>query len=289
MNVRTLKPYLLLAPGMALITIFILYPIGKAISLSFSSFHFLRPEAGSHFVGLSNFVRMASDPKFLLILKNTMFYVMGSVAGAYAIGLLTALLLNMSFKGRRIARSLIIIVWAVPGVVACMVWIYMYNVQWGVINYILMRFGLIRQPVRWLMDANVAMLAVIFTTIWKTFPFATVTLLGGLQTVPKQLYEAARMDGGNALQLFRHITMPQLKPITAVVILLFTIWTMRNFDIIYIMTNGGPGKATATLVIQAYQQAFQAFDFAGASAIGVISLVISLAFSIIYLRYVYVD
>jgi multiple sugar transport system permease protein len=281
---RPRKAYLLLLPGLCIVAFMALYPLARAILLSFSTYHLLHPEQGSRFAGMANFVRVVSDPQFGRIMTNTLVYVSACVVGSYFVGLSTALLLNAKFIGRKVARSLVIIVWAVPSVVTCIIWMYMYNPQWGVISYFLMKLGLIQEPLRWLADMNAAMWGVVIASIWKTFPFATVSLLGGLQTIPEELFEAARMDGTSPLQLFRYVTLPHLGTITNIVILLFTIWTIRNFEYIYIMTEGGPGKATTTIVIQTYRQAFQSFDFAGAAAIGVISLVISLILSIIYSR-----
>jgi multiple sugar transport system permease protein len=227
---------------------------------------------------------MAQTPAFWASARVTVVYTIGVVVGSYIVGLLCALLLNQAFRLRALARTLIIIPWAVPQVVTVLIWNWMLDANYGVINYLLQTLHLIDSNLQWRAMPDLAMISIVGVTIWSTYPVSLVMLLAGLQSIPRDLYEAAAVDGSNAWQRFWHITWPGLAPVNAVLILLLSLLAFtRVVTIIYVMTAGGPAGATETLPIQTYLQAFKFFRMGYASAIGTVVLAIAVIFSLIYL------
>ncbi len=274
-------PYLLILPALLVISFVILYPVVEAIKTSFYAVTIAATTEGAKFVGLRNYTRILSKPIFWHQLWVTFLYTFGTVILSYLAGLLTALLVEKPFRGRSLVRMLLLMPWILPHVVIATVFIFLYDFQFGVINYILGIFGV--QPIQWLSDPFWALPAVIIATSWSQYPIAFIMLLAGLLMIPAELYEAAEIDGANKPQLFWHITMPGLKPITIVIILLFTIWNFKRFDYIFVMTGGGPLNATETLIIETYLRAFKFWEVGYATALGTITLIISILFTIIYL------
>jgi len=173
--------------------------------------------------------------------------------------------------------------WPVPYVVTCLVWIWMYDLRFGVVNDILLRLGFITEKVGWLADPAFAMFSVLVTTVWKEFPFATIMILAGLQNIPQEQYDQARVDGANLIQIFRNVVLPGLRSVTVIVLLLLIIWIFKRFTFIYIMTGGGPSRSTETLIIRTYNEAFDFLEFGKASALGVVMLIVVFIFTLIYL------
>ncbi|MFT4038245.1 MAG: sugar ABC transporter permease [Thermomicrobiales bacterium] len=277
-------PFLLILPALLVLGAVLFYPIALAIYSSFFDIGMMNLNKQT-FIAWENYQTMARTPAFWASARITVLYTVGVVAGAYAIGLGAAMLLNKPFPGRAIARTLIIIPWAVPNVVTVMIWNWMLDANYGVINYFLTSLHIVEQNLQWRALPQLAQLSVIGVTVWTTFPVALVMLLAGLQSIPRDLYEAASVDGANAWQQFRHITWPGLAPVNVVLILMLTLLAFtRVVTIIYVMTGGGPAGATETLPIQTYLQAFKFFRMGYASAIGTIVLVIAVVFSLIYLR-----
>lgn len=274
---------LLLLPALLVLGFVLFYPIGLAIYSGFFDIGLMnlgQPE----YVGLENYRRMVETPAFWASARVTVVYTIGVVGGAYIVGLLNALLLNRAFRGRTLARTLIIIPWAVPHVVTVLIWNWMLDANYGVINYFMQTLHLIEENLRWRAMPDLAMVSVVGVTIWSVYPVALVMLLAGLQSIPRDLYEAAAVDGSNAWQRFWHITWPGLAPVNIVLILLLSLMAFtRVVTIIYLMTAGGPAGATETLPIQTYLQAFKFFRMGYASAIGTVVLVIAIIFSVIYL------
>jgi multiple sugar transport system permease protein len=276
---------LLILPALLVLGFVLFYPIGLAVYSGFFDIGLMnigQPE----FVGWDNYRRMVNTPAFWASVRTTVIYTLGVVSGSYIAGLACALLLNTAFRGRALARTLIIIPWAVPQVVTVLIWNWMLDANYGVINYFLQTVHLITTNLQWRAMPDLAQISVIGVTIWSTYPVALVMLLAGLQAIPRDLYEAAAVDGSNAWQRFWHITWPGLAPVNIVLILLLTLLAFtRVVTIIYVMTAGGPGGATETLPIQTYLQAFKFFRMGYASAIGTIVLAIALLFSMIYLYF----
>lgn len=271
-------PYLLVLPALIAVAIVVFYPVSQAISMSGYSFTLSGGREVIKFVGLGNYEKMLVNPSFWHSLWLTIIYTAGTVGFAYAIGLGTALILNEDFRGRSIARLLVILPWPVPLVAAALLWMWMYDYQFGVLNF------LIGSKVNWIGSSSMAMIAVLLPSIWQQYPIATVMLLAGLLSIPAELYEAASIDGAGRLKRFWHVTVPNLRPVTIVIILLFTIWSFKKFDLIYVMTEGGPAEATETLILQTYLRAFKFWEMGYATALGTISLIVSMIFTVIYLR-----
>ncbi len=277
--------YAFVAPLVLVMVIFLAYPIAKAAIMSVQYWYMPRPKPeGNFFVGIDNFVAVFGDTKFTHSLYITGIYIVVTVTGRFALGLVTAMLLNIPFKGRGLARALIIIPWAVPEVVACLVWILMYDGDFGILNYLGTNLHILSQPVGFLTDPTIALWSAMAVNIWKGFPFVAIMLLAGLQSIPGELYEAARVDGATSLQQFTNITWPQLKPVSVVVFLLLIIWTIKDFGIAFLLARGGPSGATEILTIYIYQTAFKFFDFGKAAAAGMIMLGFSILFTFVYLR-----
>jgi len=277
--------YLFIAPLAIAVALVLLYPIGKAAMMSFQYWEIAKPIAAGHpFVGFDNYANVVSSEFFLKSLGITTAYIVVTVLLRFALGLGTAVLLNADFKGRGLVRALVIVPWAVPEVVTCLVFILMYDYQFGVINDLLIKLNILSNPLAFLGDSNTALWAAMFVNVWKGFPFAAIMLLAGLQSIPKDLYEAATVDGAGAWRQFRSITYPMLKPVSFVVFLLLVIWTIKDFGIVYVLTGGGPSRATEILTIFIYRMGFKSFDFGVAAAAGMILLVISVAFTALYMR-----
>jgi len=226
------------------------------------------------FIGLENFVWALTDPTFRTALRNTFVWVFGSVALEMILGLGLALLLNKQFRLRGIARAVILAPYLVPTVVAVLVWRYMFHDLVGIINAGLITIGLIDKPLLWLNSEGLAMLSVILVGVWKFFPFAVIALLGILQSIPQEQYEAARIDGASSFQQFMRITLPYVLPVFLLTALLRTIWSFQKFEIIYLMTGGGPLDATTTLPILVYLKAFSDFEFGRAAAVAILTFLI---------------
>jgi multiple sugar transport system permease protein len=203
------------------------------------------------------------------------------------VGLATALAVRRPFRGRALYRMAIIIPWVVPPVATSLVWSWMLDYQFGVVNHLLRAAHLISAPIGWLTTPQWAMPSMFLVGIWKMYPIASVMLLAGLQCIPDELYEAAKIDGASRFEGFRYVTLPGLKPVCGILALLLTLWSFKSFTYIYIMAGGGPSQATETAVVLVYTQAFKFFDFGVASALGVVMLLILVLFTVVYMKLVY--
>lgn len=278
-----LLPYMLLAPSATVLGLLLLYPLGQSVWMSFQNANMLRPNRTT-FAGLDNYAAVLGSEAFLNSLRVSLLYTVAVVVASVVIGTALALLVHQKYPGRALVRSILIAPWVMPPVVTAIVWIWMYDVQFGVFNYLLKLTGVTAQNLGWLTAPGLALVAVIIVHAWKQIPFTMITILAGLQTIPDELYEAASIDGATWWQRFRNVTLPGLRPVMGMLVLLQTIWTFRNFAYVHLMTGGGPGRSTETLVVQVYLTAFNNFDLGKASAIGVIILTISLVFSYLWMR-----
>lgn len=276
--------YLFIAPLMITVTIILLYPIFKAALMSFQYWYMARPIGGHPFVGLDNYKEVLTSDYFFNSVWITTIYIVVTVAARYVLGLGTALLLNRNFKGRGLFRSLIIIPWAIPEVVTCLVFILMLDYQYGTINEILVRLQILSSPVAFLGNTDTALGAAMLVNVWKGFPFVAIMLLAGLQSIPKDLYEAATVDGASAWKQFRNITLPSLKPVSVVVFMLLVVWTIKDFAIVYVLTGGGPSRVTEIMTIFIYKAGFESFNFGVAAAGGMILLFVSVIFTVFYIK-----
>jgi multiple sugar transport system permease protein len=275
---------LLLLPTFAILTFTVLYPLLRGIYLSFTSYSLVNLTAGVPWVGLDNFKTLLSSPAFFEVWVTTIIFVVGSVAGQFLLGFITAIVLNQSIISRNLFRGVLLTPWVVPTVVSALLWKWIFNQQYGMFNYILNSLGIIPNFIAWIGNPQTALFAVILANIWKGFPFHMIVLLAALQTIPTDIVEAAVIDGATALQRFRYITLPYLRYIIMIDLLISIIWTFQSFTTIWTMTEGGPITATTTLAISIYRTAFQAFDMGMGAAIGTIWLVVMMIFSVVFVR-----
>jgi multiple sugar transport system permease protein len=272
----------LTAPAATLIAVVLFYPILHGVWMSLFDIPLLGPPP--RYLGLDNFARLLARDDFRHAFKITLAYTAGTVTASFGIGFLVAVLLNSAIFARPIARTLLLLPWAIPEVVAVLVFAWMLDYQWGVLNYLLSLTGHFPPKIGWLLSPDLALYAVMAVTAWKDYPLAAVMILAGLQGIPQDLYEAARVDGATPFQEFRHITLPGLRPISAVVFLLLTLYSFKRVALIYIMTAGGPSRSTETLSILTYLEGFKFFRMGSAAAIGVAMLVVTLVFTLVYYR-----
>jgi len=267
----------LILPAAMVMGAVVIYPILTTMWLSLTDAPLISLSPPS-FAGLSNYADWLSNPEFWRSLWITLVYTFGVTVGSYAIGLITALLLNMEFPGRAILRGLVLLPWAIPEVAAVMTWNWMLDYQFGIVN------SLLGSQIGWVTDSAVAPWTVTIVTIWKQFPLATVVLLAGLQAIPRELYEAANVDGASKLQQFIYVTLPGLKPVNSVLVMMLILYTFKRISIIYLLTGGGPARATEILPVTTYLEAFKYFRLGSASAVGILALLFTLVITLVYSR-----
>lgn len=273
----------LLLPCFAFVAVFAFYPILYSIYLSMHRIILSLPGLGQPFVFLDNYRQLWADPVARHALGNTFLFVFVSTACEMVLGLIIALVINHSFRGRGWVRAAVLIPWAIPTVVASQMWRFIGNDHYGLLNYFL--FGSDIGAYRsWLAEPHFAMAAVIGADVWKTSAFAALIILAGLQTIPDELHEAARMDGATAWQRFTRITLPLLKPALLIALLFRTMDAFRVFDLVFVMTQGGPADATNVLQFYGYKKMFAEGLLGYGAAVSTLVFFIVLAVSIIYVR-----
>ncbi|WP_119070492.1 carbohydrate ABC transporter permease [Aggregatilinea lenta] len=277
---------LLVLPALLLFALITLYPLVSSMYQGLLDKSLLWP--GQEFVGLDN-VKDVLQNDFSALFKTTMIYTLSSTALPMVLGFAVALILNTPLFGRGLLRSLFLLPWLLPAVVVSFLWMWIFNANYGVLNGFLRELGLIHENINWLGNPDRAMLAIIIAKSWNTFPWIAVMLLAGLQTIPAELYEAAAIDGATRLKQFRHVTIPQLSGVLGTVTLLSFIWNFQHFESIYVMTTGGPARATTTFSVAVYKAAFQSFNLGEAGAIGIVWMALLSVAVILYLRFTSTD
>lgn len=275
---------LLITPSLVVIVATMVYPLVNVIYLSFTRSFLIDPTGSYLFVGFKNYFLLFNNPVFWIALKNTLVYVGGTVSLEFVIGFTIALLLHQQIKYRTTFRGLFMLPWITPSVVVALLTMWVFNSDFGVVNYILKSLGIIPKFLGWLKDPSLAMPAILTVTVWKMFPFMVVVLLAGLQTIPEEQIEAARVDGAGPVQRFLHITLPHMRGIIMIVTLLEFIWMFQYITIIWTTTKGGPIYATTTLPVLIYRSAFKDYNMGYAASIGVFWLGFLLIFSLFYVR-----
>ncbi len=256
--------YLFILPLVVLVLALVGYPLVSAVYVSLTEKYVGYP---ARFVGLKNYADLSRDPVFHKVVWNSALFTVASVAVKLVIGLVMALSLHRALAARRLVRGILLLPWVVPTVITALTWHWMFDALHGFINVSLESVGLIAEPIAWLGQPATAMMAVITVNIWRGFPFFGVSLLAGLQAIPRDLYEAAAVDGASPAQRFRHVTLPGLRPVILVTTLISTIFTLNDFNIVYVMTRGGPGIATHVLATYTYETGFQALRWGKAVAV----------------------
>ena len=262
--------YLFVTPIALFVLSLVAYPFGYALYLSMTYKLVGLPPV---FVGFENYIRLASDGFFLRAIWNSLFFTFGSVVFKLALGMVMALVLMSPIRFRSLFTGILLVPWVAPTVVSALNFLWIYDGSLGVLNYLLVKvFRIMPQGVGWLSEPGTAMASVIFVNIWRGFPFFGISFLAGMKSIPADLYEAASVDGANVLQRFLHVTLPGLRNILIIVILLSTIWTFNDFAIVYILTKGGPGGATMVLPVFTYEMAFGAQRLGDAIAVALYML-----------------
>jgi len=274
------EPWLYSAPALILIVAVMLVPLALGVSYAFRDVRLLNPLSGG-FVGLEHFETLASDKNFARALRNTLFWTGASVFFQFAFGLILALLLDRPFRGRALAQALVFLPWAVPSFLSGLNWAWLFNPVVGPLPHWFAALGMIDAPTNLLSDPQNAMWGPIIANVWWGIPFFAITLLAALQAIPRDLYEAAAIDGANAFQRFWSITLPFLAPTIAITILLRTVWISNFADLIIVMTNGGPADRTQIVASYIFTQAFRRLDFGYASAIAMVLLLLLMAYSLL--------
>jgi multiple sugar transport system permease protein len=236
------------------------------------------------FTGLQNFSDVLRPRVTTQALWNTLWWVVGSIVFQVLLGVAAAILLNQNFAGRALVRSITLIPWLIPGIVAATTWAWMFHTEFGIINYMLTSTGALDEPVGWLTRSNTVMPAMIAINVWKLFPFVAIMVLAGLQSIPQELYEAARMDGANYWEEVRHVMLPQIRPVIAAVTLLLVIWALNAITIIYAITKGGPANRTVITPIQIFRLAFENVEFNQAAALSVMFFGVVMVIVLAYIK-----
>lgn len=279
---NSLLGLLLIAPTVMIFCAVIVYPLVSAVYLSLFSIY--TPTMDGEWAGFDNYQRLLQSGDFWRSLGNNVVWTVGTLSLQIVFGISVALMLHQNMMFRSLARSLVLFPYFLSTVVAVLVWRWLFNDLYGILNHVLMGAGLIDMPVDWLGSMPNAMLSLVFVGAWKYFPFVVIAVLARLQSIPDELYEAATVDGAGRFSRFMDITLPQLKEVLIVIVLLRTIWDFKEFDLIYLLTGGGPVISTQTLPLLVYKEAFALNQMGAAAAVAVLMMLSMLVFMIVYLR-----
>lgn len=272
------------APAVVTIALIAIVPLAQTIQDSFFQLSLKFENAPRPFIGLSNYVSVLSDESWFNALRVTTLVTVASVAVELVLGMIIALLINRSFRGRGIVRAAVLVPWALTTVVSAKMWAWIYDGRYGIVNDLLMKLGVVEQPIIFLVRPELTIWAMVAAEIWKTTPFMALLLLAGLQLIPNELYEATALDGASRWQAFWRVTLPLLKPTILVALLFRTIDAVRMFDLPRVLTNGGPGKSTETVVLYTYNTFFTSLNFGYASTLAVMIFLIVVLVSFMYIK-----
>jgi multiple sugar transport system permease protein len=275
---------LLAAPAIVTILVIAVIPLAQTILDSLFQISLRFENAPRPFVGLDNYRSVLGDESWFNALRVTGLVAGASVAAELVLGMIIALLINHSFRGRGLVRASVLVPWALTTVVSAKMWAWIYDGRYGIANDLLMRLHVIDQPIIFLVRPEITIWAMVAAEIWKTTPFMALLLLAGLQLIPHDLYEAAALDGASRWQVFWRVTLPMLKPTVLVALLFRTIDAVRMFDLPRVLTNGGPGKSTETVVLYTYNTFFTALNFGYGSTLAVVIFLIVMFLSFIFIK-----
>ena len=289
---RNIFSYMMVAPALLLVLALGVYPMLDSLRLSMLQYDLMRMDTdGTPFVGFANFRTIFENPRFLGAFLNTIIFAVIAVGSVTFLGLLIAQVLNLNMRGRGALRTLVLVPWVIPPVVASAIWMWVFQPERSPINQVLKALGLIEGNIKFLTDAtntlgplSIPMLAVSTVRIWGGLPFVTVMILAGLQSIPNDIYESAEIDGAGTFQKFWFVTIPMLRATLAILVTLLFIGGLGHFEVNYIMTGGGPGNLTNILAVMSYQQAFTQYRFDLASAISSVILVLTGIVAALYIR-----
>lgn len=275
---------LLVAPALIVISAVALFPLGWTVWESLHRHDLRLPWLGQPFVGLGNYVTIARDTRFWGALGHTALFTGLSVALELVLGLIFALAMNRAFRGRGLVRVAVLVPWAIPTVVAALLWRFIFDAQAGIANAVLVNIGAIHEPIVWFVHAVTAWVPVILADVWKTTPFVALLLLAGLQNIDPALYEAASVDGAGPWWKLTRITIPLLRPAILLVLIFRTLDAFRVFDLIYVLTGGGPGTSTEPIALYTFNVLLQNLQFGYGAALSVVIFLITFALALIYIK-----
>lgn len=281
--------WLFLLPAAVILAAVLAYPAGRTVWMSLHVIHLDEPFLGEPFVGLRNYVRVFQDSDFQGSLLVSVYFTVGAVALELLLGLIVAVVLNESFPGRGLMRAAILVPWAIPTIVSARMWNWLYSPGVGAFNGLLNLLHIVRGPVDLLGSATWAMPAMIVTDVWKNTPFVALLLLAGLQIIPGELYEAARVDGAGTWQRFRNITLPLLRGSVVLALLFRTVTAFQTFDLAIALTNGGPGSNTEVLSLHTYRILFEDSNFGQGTTLAAIVAIICFAIAAVYARHLTIE
>lgn len=278
----------MITPAMLIIFGLMLYPLFYTIYLTMVQYNLLS-NASQGFLGIKQYLRVLTDEKFWHSMSVTLYFTVVSLALQLVLGFAAALFLNIPFRGQKLLRALILAPWAVSTVVNAQLWNWILNASYGALNKLLLQLGIIQQPVVWLGEPKLALNVIILADTWKMLPLFIIMLLAGLSTIPETYYEAAKMEGAGFWNTFRKITFPLLKPMLLVILVLRTTQTIRVFDVIYMLTQGGPNNSTMTISYYTYFQTFSLFDFGYGATIAMIVALLTVFIALTYKKILNAD
>lgn len=274
--------FILFIPLLIWILVTMVYPIIYGIQLSLTNTRLIGIEGD--FVWLANFTRNLQDPVFLSALKKSVFWTLGNALLQTVLGLSAGILLERTLIARRAMRVWILLPWIVPTIAIAILWRWLLSATYGIINYILIKLSIVAVGIPFLGSPDLALMACIFINSWRWFPFLSIIVLAGLLSIPPEEYEAARIDGAGFWQELRFISLPYLSPTLVILGLIGTLWSFNMFDVLWLMTQGGPAGATRTLAVLVYEQAFRNYFLGRAASVGVIMMLVLLIILILYFR-----
>lgn len=280
-NRENLQGWFFLLPSLIVLGFLIIFPVVYNVNLSLHDAHLLKP-GRAPFVGLGHYGHIFGDSGYWNSLKVGSIWTFSSLLGQLIIGIGLALLINQEFIGRSVVRSVLIVPWVIPSAIVAITWRWMFNDVYGILSYVLISLGIISEPVNWLGDTSLAMPSVVLVNIWRGFPLVMLLVFARLQTIPEVEYEAAKVDGASAWQRFIYITLPNLRGVILIIILLRTIWIFNYFDLVWLLTGGGPLDKTMIPPIFVYLKMFGRFRIGEAAAISMTLVILLLILAIIY-------
>ena len=274
--------YIALIPAIIVFAVFIAYPVMNTIYLSFCNYRTQTITQGPQFVAFANYVQMFKDEQMWKSLKFTIMFTIIAVIIESVLGMLCALIMNKQQRGRSLVSAMILIPWCIPTVVSGLMWSYIFAESYGILNYLLQVIGITSQPIRWLTDSNYAFLSILISDVWKTVPYMSLLMLSALKTVDSSYLEAAQIDGANKIQSFFKISLPCMKPIIIVAVMFRTIQSFRIYDLIRVLTNGGPQGKTTSLTIYTITQYTTFGNMGYGAALAVLTFIISLIIAVFF-------
>ncbi|HHV08894.1 MAG TPA: sugar ABC transporter permease [Clostridiales bacterium] len=278
-----MEPYFYILPVMVLLVLMFGYPLIKSVIMAFQNYK-LSNINNVYFNDLANFKKMFGDQNFLLLLKNSVVYVIVAVLGQFLLGMILALALKQKFRGRGLYQSIVFLPWAFSTFVVGLLFRWSFNGEYGVVNDLLMKIGVIDKGIAWLGTPGLSLVVIILAMIWMGIPFFGIMVLAALQSIPEEVYEAAEMDGCGIIKKFFFLTLPYIKPTIIITVLLRTIWIFNSFDLVVIVTGGGPANYSQTLPSYMYTKAFSGYDFGLAGAFGLLLMVILGIYAVVFLK-----